>query len=206
MSILGILAFGSLIKDPGTELAAATHQIVDVTTPFPVEFAHYSESRGGAATLCRVVRGTPVAAKLLVLKPGYTLEQARNILYRREIHQVGTNRAYSAKALNPKKAVRIGAIKDFSGVETALFTDFCYVGKVRRPNPVILAQRAIASVAQLKEADITKNGIAYLVGAKASGIATALTPEFEAEILRQTQSANLAEALAKEIARRRPMP
>ncbi len=201
MSTLGILAFGSLIDSPGSELSAVTKERLDVLTPFCVEFAHYSGARGGAATLCAVHKGgSRVAAKLLLLKDGCSLEEARNILYRREIHAVGSSRVYPSTVKNRKKAVRIRAVFGVAGIDTVLFTDFYAEGKVRCPTAATLARRAIASVAQA--GDVSKNGIAYLMAVKSSGIATAIMPAFEAEILRRTQSVDLAEALKKQIALR----
>jgi hypothetical protein len=49
---LGILAFGSLISNPGAEIEAAlVGRKVDVRTPFGVEFARGSTKRGGALCL-----------------------------------------------------------------------------------------------------------------------------------------------------------
>jgi hypothetical protein len=51
---MGVLAFGSLLNDPGCELLGAEVQRISVRTPFPVEFARYSRSRRGAPTLVPV--------------------------------------------------------------------------------------------------------------------------------------------------------
>jgi hypothetical protein len=54
MPRIGILAFGSLIGNPGDEIAAleiAAERRHGVLTPFPVEFARSSTKRGGAPTL-----------------------------------------------------------------------------------------------------------------------------------------------------------
>ena len=46
MTMIGVLAYGSLITDPGPELAAITLGVTkDVLTPFPVEFARKSRKR-----------------------------------------------------------------------------------------------------------------------------------------------------------------
>jgi hypothetical protein len=50
--IIGILAFGSLIDDPGEEIAnVISGDPIIVETPFPVEYGRFSLSRGGAPTL-----------------------------------------------------------------------------------------------------------------------------------------------------------
>ena len=66
---VGIIAFGSLIDDPGTELEAAiVGRKPGVMTPFRVEFARSSVKRGGAPTLVPVTKGgSPVPATILVL-------------------------------------------------------------------------------------------------------------------------------------------
>jgi hypothetical protein len=49
---LGILAFGSLIDNPGAEIEAAlVGRKLNIRTPFGVEFARSSIKRGGAPTL-----------------------------------------------------------------------------------------------------------------------------------------------------------
>lgn len=66
--MIAILAFGSLIDDPGSEIESATLEVRSTRTPFPVEFARISGSRCGAPTLVPVsLGGASVKAKLLVL-------------------------------------------------------------------------------------------------------------------------------------------
>lgn len=86
---VGILAYGSLISDPGREIKAATiRTIADIETPFAVEFARSSYSRGGAPTLVPVSSGgSKVRSKIIVVDA--LAEDATNMLYRREIHKVG---------------------------------------------------------------------------------------------------------------------
>ena len=58
MPSVGILAYGSLIEDRGPEIAAAKARIEPgVRTPFKVEFARTSSTRGGAPTLVPVSIG-----------------------------------------------------------------------------------------------------------------------------------------------------
>jgi hypothetical protein len=55
---VGILAYGSLIGNPGSEIEKATRKAVSgVKTPFRVEFARGSRGRGGAPTLVPVESG-----------------------------------------------------------------------------------------------------------------------------------------------------
>ena len=64
---LGILAFGSLIDNPGAEIEAAlVGRKLKIRTPFGVEFARSSTKRGGAPTLVPMEQGgTPVVANSL---------------------------------------------------------------------------------------------------------------------------------------------
>ncbi len=90
--MIGILAYGSLITDPGEEIQQALdHTLRDIETPFPVEYARTTRSRAGAPTLVSVPEGhgSRVRSTVLVLRVGISLQQAENILYRRELNQVG---------------------------------------------------------------------------------------------------------------------
>src|SRR5258708_5570037 len=65
----GIFGFGSLISDPGEELAAATASRRELETPFAVEYGRSSNTRGGAPTLVPVATGgAKVKATVFVLK------------------------------------------------------------------------------------------------------------------------------------------
>lgn len=76
---VGILAYGSLIDDPGDELAAFIEGVVrGICTPFPIEFARQSSSGGDAPTLVPYSEGVPVRAAMLVLAT--TVTQATDML------------------------------------------------------------------------------------------------------------------------------
>src|SRR3974390_1615316 len=91
---LGILAFGSLIDDPGDEIEAAlVGRKRNVLTPFGVEFARQSMKRGGAPTLVPVQRGgSPVRAQILLVN--VSEQEAKDRLWRREINKVGSGGNY----------------------------------------------------------------------------------------------------------------
>jgi hypothetical protein len=96
---VGILAYGSLIDDPGSEIAEATDRTEDeqVMTPFKVEFARSSASRGGAPTLIPVpAGGREIPAKIFVMKNNVTEQDAIDRLWRREIDRIGSGRSYLA--------------------------------------------------------------------------------------------------------------
>src|SRR5947209_6105642 len=67
---VGIFGFGSLISDPGVELANATASRIEAETPFAVEYGRTSKrTRGGAPTLVPVrTGGAHVKATIFVLK------------------------------------------------------------------------------------------------------------------------------------------
>ncbi len=88
---VGIVAFGSLLDEPGAELEARiARRIEGIETPFAVEFARSSRTRDGAPTLVPVrVGGAPLPAAVLILDEAVDEQLARDLLYRRETWQVG---------------------------------------------------------------------------------------------------------------------
>jgi hypothetical protein len=95
---VGILAFGSLIADPGSEIEPAiVGRKTGILTPFSVEFARKSLKRGGALTLVPVaVGGSPVLAQILILN--ISEQEAMDRLWRREINKVGQGGHYRHSA------------------------------------------------------------------------------------------------------------
>ncbi len=183
---IGILAYGSLIDDPGDELSRAISQrIEDVLTPFPVEFARKSASRGDAPTLVPHANGTRVHATILVL----------NSSTRHASDMVGrcsdTSLRYPGPRPNNANAVQVECISKLGGVDTVLYT--CISANVVPLTAERLADLAIASVAKAPRG---LDGISYLIAAKGNGIITALSPTYEAEILHRTSSYDLATALS----------
>lgn len=191
MANVGIFAYGSLISDPGDEIEAVKLRIIEnVETPFCVEFARSSSSRGGAPTLIPVRSGgRKVNGHIIVVNA--STEEARDMLYRREIHQVGSGRSYKEPAEDAKGRVRVKFIDGgLMGVATVLYTDID--PNITDPTAAKLAALAIASV---REAETGKDGISYLITAIRNCIRTALSADYAAEILRQTHTSTLEEAL-----------
>ena len=188
---IGILAFGSLINDPGAELAAATaRRIAEVPTPFKVEFARSSITRDGAPTLVPVADGgSEVSATLIVLKPGIQLTAARDMLWRREAHQVGGDAPYVEGKTSPK----IDELAPFDGIGRVLFAR--PDADINPLNAETLARLAVES-ARRAAGGQNEDGISYLIAAKKAGIKTPLMSDYEAAILRLTGRASLEEALA----------
>ena len=88
-------------------------------------------------------------------------------------------------------------LDDFHGVASVYYTQMAV--NIDELTPQNLAGLAIQSAKAVKEAKLQKglDGISYLINAKCHGILTALSGEYEAEILRQTGAADLPSALAK---------
>jgi hypothetical protein len=193
--MLGILAFGSIRKDPGKELEAATKSREPMMTPFRVEFARVSEKRGRAPTLVPVVSGgASVQAEVLVLNDSISEEDAASILWRRETGQIGSGRSYTRPSSPRPNQMLVDTLTDHEGFARVLYTNFPESGKLSDPEPSEPARLAIGSVSR---APAGKDGISYLIAAKADGIETPLMARYEAEILRQTGALTLEDALAR---------
>jgi len=191
---LGILAYGSLISEPGSEINELEIKRIDCTTPFNVEFARKSQSRSGAPTLIPVEQGgAQVSAILIVLKEGIDVSKAKSILYRRERHINNRSEPYIDVATPTRNQVVVKMLDNFSGVKTVLYTS---IGKniIGELSGSVLADYSIASI--LADAGTSKlDGLRYLLAAKRSGIRTALSDDYEAQILLKTGTTNLEKAI-----------
>ena len=183
---IGILAFGSLITDAGTELEPKITMRLKTPTLFGVEYGRYSKiTRGGAPTLVPHETGATVNGVILVLDDAVTVEEARDMLWRRETGKVETKEKYPNKQLKIKETYH-------RCVSLVLYVDFADKYKIDCPDPVALAEAAIKSVGKTKP---DNDGISYLKNNLELGIETPLTQDYKAEILRQTKTKSLDEAL-----------
>lgn len=181
-----------MITDPGKELLPKITMRIKTLTPFGVEYGRISQTRGGAPTLVPHEAGTPVEGEILVLDDAVLVEEARNMVWRRERRKEGTGETYF-QGTSPNSVL----VRDWNEspcVEHVLYTDFNPDGKVAQPQAADLARQAIQSV---KAAQPGMDGITYLKNNLASGIKTKLTPDYEAEILKQTKANSLEEAHRK---------
>lgn len=193
---VGILAYGSLIPDPKDELEKARTKIIqNVMTPFHVEFARSSNGRGGAPTLVPVTDGgAHVKGQVFVMS--VSEGEAADILYRREIGKVGDmKRKYVRPDPVAENSVLVERLTNFAGLDVVLYTQIA--ATITPLNARHLAELAIRSVAG---AERGRDGISYLIAAKEYGIETALSPDYEVEILKKTECTNLEEALEKILA------
>jgi hypothetical protein len=185
---VGILAFGSLLDEPGAELqACVVGRVEAVETPFTVEFARSSRTRGGGPTLVPVTAGgAAVGASILLLKDTVDEELARDLLYRRETWQVGEPVSY-----RDSRASWIHTTSSFASVSPCLYTAL-------KPNihPLTverLADLALTSASRAPGAN-KRDGISYLEEQKRRGVVTPLMPGYEAEVLSRTGGRDLADA------------
>lgn len=191
---IGILAYGSLIDDPGIELMPLIIDRINCDTPFNVEFARVSKSRDYAPTLIPVLEGgSPIRAQVLVLKETVSLEDASSMLWRRERHIVDTSQSYSRPQNPNSNTVLVEEIIEFCGIERVIYTSL-------RNNiedevtPELLANFALESIS--KDAGAKhKDGVRYLFNAKKNNIVTPLSEDYEREILKITNTTSLEEAI-----------
>jgi cation transport regulator ChaC len=187
--MVGILAYGSLIDRPGPEIEEVrVRTIENVTTPFAVEYARSSRSRSGAPTLVPHDNGSPVQAHVIVVDT--TVDDAADRLWRREIDAIGSGRRYVHSEIPGRNTVVVERFAGRFGLDVVLSTRI--EATIRNLNATMLADLAIASVAGAKEG---RDGISYLMNAMRHGVETPLTRAYAAEILRRTETDDLAAAL-----------
>lgn len=194
--MIGILAYGSLITQPGQEIESVLDLVIpDVQTPFPVEYARRSRSRAGAPTLVPVPMGCGLSVKgaILVLHEDTSEQLALNFLYRREIHREGDLKGiYDDQAQRQKRdALVIESIKNLFGLSVIYYTafkpNFTEILDARRnqeEKAELLARAAIDSVIQETYAK-GKDGIQYLADNIDAGVITALTGHYKQAILKK---------------------
>ncbi len=189
---IGILAYGSLIDDPGIELEKHITDRIDCETPFKIEYARSSKSRNNAPTLIPVTNGgLPVAAKILVLED-ITIEEATDMLWRRETRTSKLTKGYPNKKEPGVNDVLVKIIESFHGIDKVLYT---YIGQnINEPTSKDLANLAIESYFG-DAGENKRDGIHYLLSANNNGIKTALSNDYESEILKITKTANLTDAI-----------
>lgn len=195
MCHLGILAYGSLIEDPGKEIKPnIRREISGVETPFCIEVARSSKKRDGAPTVVPVESGgARVLAKILVLEEKLSVETATDLLWRRETRNEGTDLHYKKPVnLNSDRMV-VETLTDFGGVGIVLFTKLG--PNITDLTPENLAELAIKS-AENNAGKEGKDGISYLISLKRQGIVTPLMPAYEEAILVKTGTTSLEDALA----------
>jgi len=192
---VGILAYGSLLEEPGEEIGPRiVERIAGVETPFHIEFVRSSPTRGGAPTVAPVASGGAVVlGTVLVLDDRVSIEEARDMLWRRETRREGSRQRYQKPTdPDPNKMVA-EEIQNFAGVALVLYARFGPT--LSNPTPEELARLAIMS-AMSEAGKRGRDGISYLISLKRQGILTPLMPAYEKALLKNTGAASLEDALA----------
>ena len=196
MSSVGILAYGSLIEEPGKEIAPLIRERKErIKTPFSIEFARSSSTRDGAPTVVPVESGGgPVYATILVLDASVNLEKAQDLLWRRETRNECTDKHYAPPSQpNPNRMV-VEKLENFAGLGVVLYTKLG--ANITDPNGAKLADLSVKS-AKAAAGRTGKDGISYLLSVKRQEISTPLMQEYEKEILRKTGTSSLEDALSR---------
>jgi hypothetical protein len=191
---IGILAFGSLLEEPGAEIAPLiVERISRVETPFRIEFARSSPTRSGAPTVVPVESGgARVRGTILVLDESVSLAQARDLLWRREIRNEGTGQRYQRPTDPDPNKMLAEELPNFAGVAVVLYAKFGPT--LSNPTPEELAELAIKS-AMSEAGKRGRDGISYLISLKRQDIVTPLMPAYEQAVLKITGAATLEDAL-----------
>lgn len=191
---IGIIAYGSLIDDPGEELGPLIVNRTACETPFKVEYGRLSRSRGGAPTLIPVTSGgSTVKGCLLILNAEVSLPDAMSMLWRRETRM--KEKPY-VKLVNPgRNSVVVESVSDFADCKTVLYTRIGsnIPGEITAKK---LANYAIDSIST-NAGSHKMDGLRYLSGAIENGINTPLTAKFLAEILKHTPEPDLSRVISK---------
>jgi hypothetical protein len=191
--MIGILAYGSLIEQPGWEIEEATdHKISEVETPFAIEYARKSNSRSGSPTLVPVEngKGWQVQACILALRKGMRAYTAKNMLYRRELHRIGDrNKRYKRPANVEENTVLVEEIRKYEKMDIVLYTkikaNFIEIldnGNTDNEKGILLATAAINSITSTTFFSC-QDGVYYLAEAMAFGVRTKLTEMYCGNIL-----------------------
>jgi len=190
---IAILAYGSLIHDPGEELKRAEDSRIPVVTPFAVEYARQSTSRDGAPTLVPFEGGRKVNGVLIVLKEGITEREATDMLYHRE---AGHTDHYDPKHLphDPNDKVWVDRRTNWEGIDVVLYTRIAR--NIEPLTPDHLANLAIVS-AKGKAGEKERDGIHYLLMCTKAGVRTELSEAYERSILDKTGADDLKGAWKK---------
>jgi hypothetical protein len=190
---VGILAFGSVVDDPGAELQAAAVRRIEVDTPFAVEFARSSRIRDGAPTLVPVSKGgSSVRAVILVLEDSVGERDARRMLYRRE-----SGRTSASNSVSGAGSRWIAALTGFGGRDTCLYTALpANISPLSADRLAELAIHSATAAAGIQRRD----GISYLADQQRRGVQTPLMPAYVAEVLARTGGRDLGDAWERTLA------
>jgi len=191
---IGILAFGSLIQDPGKEIEPLIIDRLLCLTPFKIEFGRVSSTRGNAPTLIPVkIGGSNVKATILILDDQINLQAAIDMLWRRETRTSDLTKSYIPKKHNNNNTVEVKKVENFEGIEQVIYTSIG--SNIDEISPQKLADYAIQSILSPAGA-LHLDGVRYLKNVIKNGIITPLTKDFEKCILNYTHTDNIDDAIS----------
>lgn len=205
---IGILAFGSLIDNPGQEIKDLEITRINCETPFNIEFARISASRSDAPTLIPIQdnsKGKKTKATVIVLDEKISLDEAKSILWRRECHKTDKPQKFKEPKNPTSKNVLIGELRNFCEVDKVIYTYFLLQDEYKDLTSEKLAEHAIKSILSTAGQE-EKDGIRYLLSAVEHGIETEYSKEYEEHILRRTETNSLREAIEKLDRKRKMYP
>jgi len=180
-----VLAFGSLIWEPGIlfHRLGTPAECLPCETPFQIEFARRSSSRGCAPTLVKV--------------DGVGRSPARLLVFDRSLSEVEA--ALAAREGCAEKWIgecEVLGHESLPTCYTALEANIPSEGRI----PTNLARWAIESIPLTLEG---RDGVSYLRGCRAVGCVTALIDAYEHEVFRELGVSDWEGAEA-EVKKRRP--
>jgi hypothetical protein len=129
--------------------------------------------------------------RAIIFEVSISEREALDMVYRREINAVSSGKRYIEPEPDKRNAVRLDRFKKFEGFDVVISTRMA--PNIASLSADVLAGLAIASAQELGDG---RDGITYLMNAKANGIETELSAAYERVILERTGATGLAEALA----------
>jgi len=172
--------------DAGPDLQPLIIERITHPSPRPVEYARLSRHRGNAPALTFFERGGTVNGQIMVL----------DLDDREEMRNRVSRLLWLREGKPPLASIRTMSLGGFA---TVYYVD---IDPSVEPNPRLLADFAVASVAKCMEiGQIELNGIRYLRDCLAAGIVTPLSKTYEQAVLTKTLAKNLTEAEEKTTAK-----
>jgi hypothetical protein len=170
---IAIMAYGSLLYEPGAGLAMVIVDRRPCATPFPVEYGRASRRWGGGPVLVPHERGGPVEGALLLLGGDVDLGTAVELLAERE-GLSGTRGVVQVEMPGDRLVIAASLPRNLPAPDM---------------EPDALARRAVESARHGP-----RNGVAYLIGALRAGIRTPLSEAYARGVLARVGADSLDEA------------
>jgi hypothetical protein len=170
----------------------------NVRTPFKIEFARKSQTRGYGPTLVPVaVGGHHVLAHIIILKDGISESEACDMVWRRETRQIGSGKRYVPSDHPGENTTVVKSAGKMHSIDTVLYT---HIGA--NIQPLTAQEIARLAVESVRKAEPGMDGITYLMDALGRGLKTPLSGAYEAEVKRLAGAGSLKDALQKLRSRR----